>query len=166
MAKNQENIAGENMNIDLQNPEKKASQKPAAAPPKKAEPKGGYWWGTGRRKSSVARVRIRPGKGKLIVNKKKLSDFFDREQDRNSVLAPLIDVECRDKFDVFVNVKGGGTTGQSVQPDWALQGLLEIMMKITFRPCYGGHLTRDSRMVERKKPGQKSARRKFQFSKR
>jgi len=158
---------GENIKIDLQNPEKKASQKPAAAPPKKAEPKGGYWWGTGRRKSSVARVRIRPGKGKLIVNKKELSDFFDREQDRNSVLAPLIDVECRDKFDVFVNVKGGGTTGQSGATKLGIARALKNYDENYIQALRdGGHLTRDSRMVERKKPGQRGARRKFQFSKR
>ena len=88
---------------------------PQAAPRlgNKSKEKYGYWWGTGRRKCAVARVRIRPGSGKLIVNKKELDDFFAREQDRKAVVAPLQLVHADKAFDVFINVKGGGTTGQA-----------------------------------------------------
>ncbi len=130
-------------------------------------PKGGYWWGTGRRKSSVARVRIKPGDGKLIVNKKELKDYFVREQDRKAVLAPLTAVDAEKTFDVFINVKGGGTTGQAGA---SLLGIARALKKYDENYLQalrdGGHLTRDPRMVERKKPGQRGARRKFQFSKR
>ncbi len=131
------------------------------------EPKGGYWWGTGRRKSSVARVRIKPGGGKLLVNKKELKDYFVREQDRKAVLAPLVTVDAQKSFDVFINVKGGGTTGQAGA---SLLGIARALKKYDENYIQalrdGGHLTRDPRMVERKKPGQRGARRRFQFSKR
>ena len=131
------------------------------------EPKYGYWWGTGRRKSSVARVRIRPGSGKLIVNKKELSEYFRREQDRKSVLAPLETVKARNDFDVFINVKGGGTTGQAGASLLGIARALKVYNDSYVQALRdGGHLTRDPRMVERKKPGQRGARRRFQFSKR
>jgi len=130
-------------------------------------PKGGFWWGTGRRKSSVARVRIKPGGGKLLVNKKELKDYFVREQDRKAVLAPLVTVDAEKTFDIFINVKGGGTTGQAGA---SLLGIARALKKYDENYIQalrdGGHLTRDPRMVERKKPGQRGARRKFQFSKR
>ncbi len=130
-------------------------------------PKGGYWWGTGRRKSSVARVRIKPGDGKLVVNKKDLKDYFVREQDRKAVLAPLVTVDAQKTFDIFINVKGGGTTGQAGA---SLLGIARALKKYDENYLQAlrdsGHLTRDPRMVERKKPGQRGARRKFQFSKR
>lgn len=141
---------------------------PQAAPVQKKGPdKGGYWWGTGRRKSSVARVRIKPGSGKLIVNKKELDDYFSRDQDRELVVAPLKSVNAAENFDVFINVRGGGTTGQSGASRLGIaralknydDGYLQALRD-------GGHLTRDPRMVERKKPGQRGARRRFQFSKR
>jgi len=132
-----------------------------------SEQKGGYWWGTGRRKSSVARVRIKPGDGKLLVNKKPLNDYFPREQDRKAVIAPLKAVGAENTFDVFINVKGGGTTGQAGA---SLLGVARALRNYddSFVPTLrdGGHLTRDPRMVERKKPGQRGARRRFQFSKR
>ena len=141
--------------------EAKKRQNPAT------EPKGGYWWGTGRRKSSVARVRIKPGDGKLIVNKKPLNDYFPREQDRKAVMAPLKAVGAEKTFDVFINVKGGGITGQAGA---SLLGVARALRSYddSFVPALrdGGHLTRDPRMVERKKPGQRGARRRFQFSKR
>lgn len=131
------------------------------------EPKSGYWWGTGRRKSSVARVRIKPGNGKLIVNKKPLNEYFPREQDRKAVMAPLKAVGVEKTFDVFINVKGGGMTGQAGA---SLLGVARALRNYDqkFVPTLrdGGHLTRDPRMVERKKPGQRGARRRFQFSKR
>ena len=130
-------------------------------------PKSGFWWGTGRRKSSVARVRIKPGDGKLLVNKKDLKDYFVREQDRKAVMAPLNSVGAAKSFDVFINVKGGGTTGQAGA---SLLGIARALRKYdsSFVQALrdGGHLTRDPRMVERKKPGQRGARRRFQFSKR
>jgi len=134
---------------------------------RKKPDKGGFIWGTGRRKSSVARVRIKPGSGKLLVNKKKVDDYFPRLQDRNAVAAPLKSLDISEAFDIFVNVKGGGTTGQSGAIVLGIaralrnydQGLLPALRD-------NGYLTRDSRMVERKKPGQAGARKKFQFSKR
>ncbi len=129
--------------------------------------KGGYYWGLGRRKSSVARVRIKPGEGKLLVNKKQLNDYFAREQDRQSVLAPLKAVECEKSFDIFVNVRGGGTTGQSGAARLGIARALKKYDENYLQPLRdGGYLTRDSRMVERKKYGQRGARRRFQFSKR
>ena len=141
-----------------------------AAEPKaarKGPDKGGFYWGTGRRKSSVARVRIKPGDGKLLVNKRQLDDYFSREQDRKAVVAPLQAVEAEKAFDVFVNVRGGGTTGQAGA---TLLGIARALKNYDENYMHtlreGGYLTRDSRMVERKKPGQRGARRKFQFSKR
>ena len=131
------------------------------------ESRGGYWWGTGRRKSAVARVRIRPGSGKLLVNKRDLSDYFKRDQDRKAVLAPLQAVDAERAFDVFINVKGGGETGQAGA---SLLGVARALRNYDENYIQalrdGGHLTRDPRMVERKKPGQRGARRRFQFSKR
>ncbi len=136
-------------------------------PKKKGPDKGGYYCGTGRRKSSVARVRIKPGGGKLLVNKKELNDYFKREQDRNAVVAPLKAVDGQKSFDVFINVRGGGTTGQAgaslLGVARALRNYDENYVSVLRD---GGHLTRDPRMVERKKPGQRGARRRFQFSKR
>ena len=147
--------------------EAEAQAQPKVAPKPQSEPKGGYWWGTGRRKSSVARVRIKPGSGKMVVNKKDLDDYFKREQDQNAVMAPLKAVQAEKLFDVFINVKGGGTTGQSGA---SLLGIARALKRYdeSFLPALrdGGHLTRDPRMVERKKPGQRGARRRFQFSKR
>ncbi len=131
------------------------------------KPKGGYWWGTGRRKSAIARVRIKPGNGKMLVNKKPLDEYFPREQDRKAIMAPLKTVGAEKTFDVFINVKGGGITGQSGA---SLLGVARALRSYddSFVPALrdGGHLTRDPRMVERKKPGRAGARRRFQFSKR
>jgi small subunit ribosomal protein S9 len=142
--------------------------KPAAQSAKKVGPdKGGFYWGTGRRKSSVARVRIKPGSGKIIVNKKELDEYFRRQQDQMAVVAALKAVDAEKSFDMFINVKGGGTTGQAGA---CLLGVARALKKYDdgMLPALrdGGHLTRDPRMVERKKPGQRGARRRFQFSKR
>ncbi|UCF00283.1 MAG: 30S ribosomal protein S9 [Planctomycetota bacterium] len=154
-------------NADVGSSSRTQGTQPKSAPAPPGGPKGGYWWGTGRRKSSVARVRIKPGNGKLQINKKQLSDYFKREQDRKAVLAPLQAVGGEKSFDVFVNVRGGGTTGQSgaarLGVARALKNYDENYMQ-SLRD--GGHLTRDGRMVERKKYGQRGARRRFQFSKR
>jgi small subunit ribosomal protein S9 len=148
-------------------------QAPAAEPKaaigagNKGKQKYGYWWGTGRRKTSVARVRIRPGTGKFLVNKRELDDYFKRDQDRKAALAALKLVQAENSFDVFVNVRGGGITGQAGA---TLLGVARALK--TYDENYigalrdNGLLTRDPRMVERKKPGQSGARRRFQFSKR
>ncbi len=140
---------------------------PSTEPAKKVPDKGGFYWGTGRRKSSVARVRIKPGSGKLLINKKALEEYFRREQDRNAVLAPLKTVKAEKSFDVFINVKGGGTTGQAGA---SLLGVARALRSYDENYIHmlreSGHLTRDPRMVERKKPGRAGARKKFQFSKR
>ncbi|MBN2138879.1 MAG: 30S ribosomal protein S9 [Sedimentisphaerales bacterium] len=139
----------------------------AAQSPKKGPDKGGFYWGTGRRKSAVARVRIKPGSGKILINKREMTDYFKRQQDQNTVVAALKAIDAEKSFDIFVNVQGGGTTGQAGA---SLLGIARALKKYddslvhTLRD--GGHLTRDPRMVERKKPGQRGARRKFQFSKR
>ena len=146
--------------------------KPAAKPKtakttKAAKNYGGYTWGTGRRKSSVARVRIRPGKGELVINKREVDKYFTQPQDKKAIMAPLKAVNAEKTFDVFVNVKGGGTTGQAGA---VMLGIARALKK--YDEGYlkqlrdGGYLTRDGRMVERKKPGQKGARKRFQFSKR
>jgi len=141
--------------------------KPVIGPGNKSKEKYGYWWGTGRRKTSVARVRIRPGSGKFLVNKRELDDYFKRDQDRKAAWAPLRLVQGEKSFDVFVNVRGGGITGQAGA---TLLGVARALR--TYDENYigtlrdNGLLTRDPRMVERKKPGQAGARRRFQFSKR
>lgn len=134
---------------------------------RKKTDKGGFIWGTGRRKSSIARVRIKPGSGKLLVNKKTVDDYFPRLQDRNAVTAPLKSLDITKSFDIFVNVKGGGTTGQSGAIVLGIARALRSYDQ-SLLPALrdNGYLTRDSRMVERKKPGQKGARKRFQFSKR
>ncbi len=148
-------------------PELNIGEQTKKTPTPVSEPKGGYWWGTGRRKSSIARVRIKPGDGKMLVNKKPLDDYFHREQDRKAVMAPLKAVSAEKSFDVFINVRGGGITGQAGA---SLLGVARALRNYddSFVPALrdGGHLTRDPRMVERKKPGRAGARRRFQFSKR
>jgi small subunit ribosomal protein S9 len=136
-------------------------------PVKKEADKGGFWWGTGRRKRSVARVRLKPGEGKLLINDRELGNYFCREQDRNTVLAPLKAIGTEKSFDVFINADGGGTTGQAGASCLGIaRALREYDESLIPVLREGGYLTRDSRMVERKKPGQAGARRRFQFSKR
>lgn len=139
----------------------------ATAPPKKGEMQNGYYWGLGRRKSSVARVRIRPGKGNFIINKKEIKDYFRVDRDRNLIVEPLNAAGCGKNIDVFVNVGGGGTTGQSGA---IVLGLARALVKMSTeyeQPLRdGNYLTRDSREVERKKYGRAGARKRFQFSKR
>lgn len=127
----------------------------------------GYYWGTGRRKSSVARVRIRPGDGQFVINKRPIDDFFRHLKDRQDIVAPLAVTDAAKNVDVFVNVRGGGTTGQAGA---IVLGLARALKKLNadYEPPLreGRFLTRDSREVERKKYGQRGARRRFQFSKR
>jgi small subunit ribosomal protein S9 len=131
------------------------------------EAKTDYYWGTGRRKSAIARVRIRLGEGKFSINKRELNDYFTQEQDRRAILAPLQAVEAEKTFDVFANVKGGGPSGQAGA---VVLGIARALKKYDEKYLQalrgGGYLTRDPRMKERKKYGQRGARRRFQFSKR
>lgn len=140
----------------------------SAADIRKSTPdKGGFIWGTGRRKRSVARVRIKPGKGDIIINKREMDTYFKRVQDKNAIMSPLKATSTEKSFDIFVNVGGGGTTGQAGAIMLGIARALvhyDASMLDSLRS--GGYLTRDGRMVERKKPGQKGARKSFQFSKR
>ncbi|HVT81186.1 MAG TPA: 30S ribosomal protein S9 [Phycisphaerae bacterium] len=126
-----------------------------------------YFWGTGRRKKSVARVRITAGDGKFQVNDREVDDYFKETKDRHFVRAPLIAANIAGTFNISVTVSGGGYTGQAGALAQGL-GRALVMYDATLRPGQkgGGFLTRDSRMKERKKYGQRGARRRFQFSKR
>jgi small subunit ribosomal protein S9 len=122
---------------------------------------------TGRRKCSVARVRLLDGSGNISVNKRTFEEFFPRETLRNIVLQPLVLTNLKDKYNVFANVNGGGMSGQAGAIRHGIsRALLHIDPEL--RPVLkkAGLLTRDPRMVERKKFGQKGARKRFQFSKR
>jgi len=134
-------------------------------------------YGTGRRKSSVARVFLRPGKGEVTVNHRTIEDFFPRETARMVIMQPLQAVDMADKFDVYVTVRGGGMTGQAgavqlgiaralvqydeegTEGEGGINGFRKILRA-------GNFLTRDAREVERKKIGKHGARRGTQFSKR
>jgi small subunit ribosomal protein S9 len=123
--------------------------------------------GTGRRKTSVARVRIKPGSGKITINDRPLEDFFRIEQDRNAVTAPLDHCEVRGSVDVAIRCTGGGTTGQAGA---CTQGIARALLKhdsdLIEKLREKHFLSRDSRMKERKKYGLHGARRGTQFSKR
>ena len=123
--------------------------------------------GTGRRKSSVARVRIRPGKGKITINKRTLEEYFSIEQNRKLVLAPLIKTEKQGEVDVVIRVNGGGNSGQAGA---CVLGICRALMRfedvLEEALREGNFLTRDSRMKERKKYGLHGARKATQFSKR
>ncbi len=124
-------------------------------------------YGTGRRKSSTARVFLRPGKGDIIINQRPLDEYFGRETARMVVRQPLERVEMMDKFDIYVTVKGGGISGQAGAIRHGITRAL-IEYDESLRPPLrkAGYVTRDSREVERKKVGLHKARRATQFSKR
>lgn len=127
----------------------------------------GEHMGTGRRKSSVASVRIKPGSGTITINGKDLKEFFVNEQDQRAITDALELVEQRNSMDVRINVKGGGLTGQSGACRMGLARALVSMNEEFFQPLRdNGYLTRDSRMKERKKYGLHGARKGTQFSKR
>ncbi|MGH7128265.1 MAG: 30S ribosomal protein S9 [Planctomycetaceae bacterium] len=127
----------------------------------------GVAMGTGRRKTSVARVRIRDGNGQLTINGRTLDDYFATERDRKTVLAPLRATESEGTVDVWVRVNGGGTTGQAGAIVLGIARALQAKnSNLHHLLSEGGYLTRDGRMVERKKYGYKKARKSFQFSKR
>ncbi len=125
------------------------------------------YYGTGRRKSSIARVYLMPGSGKITINKKDMDDYFGLETLKIIVRQPLEATNTVDKFDILVNVKGGGFTGQAGA---IRHGIARALNKcdLDLRPTLkkAGYLTRDPRMKERKKYGLKKARRAPQFSKR
>lgn len=125
------------------------------------------FYGTGRRKSSIARVYVMPGKGTITINKRDIDEYFGLETLKVIVRQPLVATETTDKFDVVVNVHGGGTTGQAGA---IRHGISRALLKADadYRPTLksAGFLTRDPRMKERKKYGLKAARRAPQFSKR
>ena len=124
-------------------------------------------YGTGRRKSSVARVYLVPGTGKITINKRDIDEYLGLETLKVIVRQPLVATETVDKFDVLVNVKGGGYTGQAGA---IRHGIARALLQVDaeYRPTLkaAGYLTRDPRMKERKKYGLKAARRAPQFSKR
>lgn len=123
--------------------------------------------GTGRRKTSVARVFMRAGEGKFLVNGRELSHYFARKILVQDLMMPLTVVEQTGAFDIKVNVSGGGTTGQAGAIRLGLaRALVRMNMKYRTPLKRAGLLTRDARKVERKKYGQPGARRRFQFSKR
>ena len=125
------------------------------------------YYGTGRRKSSVARVDLVPGTGKITINKRDIDEYLGLETLKVVVRQPLVATDSTDKFDVLVNVKGGGFTGQAGA---IRHGIARALLQVDpdFRPILksAGYLTRDPRMKERKKYGLKAARRAPQFSKR
>jgi small subunit ribosomal protein S9 len=140
-----------------------------------------YYWGTGRRKTSVARVRLSEGTGTITINGRELEDYCTEDKDRGFILGPLEVTDLRTRVNVLVNVRGGGITGQA----GAISQGIARAIKNMFAPAEGateaegaeatgfakklrdsGFLTRDSRMKERKKYGKKGARKSFQFSKR
>ena len=129
--------------------------------------KGDWWWGLGRRKASVARVRIRPGNGKFIINKKPFDVYLNAERDHKDLMNVLQKTNTEGALDIYVNVRGGGFTGQAGAIILGLgralnvyDGSLEPILRAN------GFLSRDPRRVERKKYGQPGARKRFQFSKR
>ena len=125
------------------------------------------YYGTGRRKKSIARVYLTPGRGKITINKRDIDEYFGLETLKVVVRQPLVATETLEKFDVLVNVHGGGFTGQAGA---IRHGIARALLKADaeFRPTLkkAGYLTRDPRMKERKKYGLKAARRAPQFSKR
>ena len=125
------------------------------------------YYGTGRRKSSVARVYLVPGKGNITINKRDIDEYFGLETLKVIVRQPLVLTETLGKFDLIVNVKGGGFTGQAGAIRHGISRAL-LQADLEYRPTLkkAGFLTRDPRMKERKKYGLKAARRAPQFSKR
>ena len=126
------------------------------------------FYGTGRRKSSVARVYLVPGTGKITINKRDIDDYFGLETLKVVVRQPLALTQTSDKFDVIVTVRGGGFTGQAGAIRHGISRALCVADVEAYRPALkkAGYLTRDPRMKERKKYGLKAARRAPQFSKR
>lgn len=124
-------------------------------------------YGTGRRKSATARVFIKPGTGQIVINKRKFEDYFQNEMHRMIIRQPLHLTDTAGKFDILVNVEGGGFAGQAgAVRHGVTRALIEFNPEFRTRLKRAGFVTRDPRAKERKKYGQKGARKRFQFSKR
>eukprot|EP00301_Raphidiophrys_heterophryoidea_P013105 c20454_g1_i1.p1 GENE.c20454_g1_i1~~c20454_g1_i1.p1 ORF type:complete len:215 (-),score=30.88 c20454_g1_i1:132-716(-) len=136
-------------------------------PPQPILDEKGRAYGTGKRKASIARVWLFPGDGRITVNTKELVEYVSRPARRFDVISPLVRVGGLGKFNVMAKVQGGGATGQAQA---IRHGIAKALQNFdpSFRPALkeAGFITRDSRVVERKKPGQKKARKKFQWAKR
>ncbi len=143
---------------------------PAAMPPIPAPPlpEGAqYIWGVGRRKKAIARVRIRPGTGKFTVNKREMDKYFTEERDRLAAISPLKTANMVGSWDIWVTVTGGGFAGQAGALTLGLaRALSKAAPTVEGSLRDQGLLTRDARMKERKKYGQKGARKRFQWTKR
>jgi len=125
------------------------------------------YYGTGRRKTAVARVYLRPGSGKITVNRRDFDEYFPNQVLKMVIRQPLLLTETAEKFDILVNVQGGGPTGQAGAIRHGIsRALLEYNGELRPRLKSVGFLTRDARKVERKKYGRPKARKRFQFSKR
>jgi small subunit ribosomal protein S9 len=125
------------------------------------------FYGTGKRKTSIARVWLKPGVGNIVVNNKSLDDYFGRETSKMVVKQPLELTETLGKFDINITVKGGGDSGQAGAIKHGItKALLEADVEMRGTLKKAGFITRDSRIKERKKYGKKAARASFQFSKR
>jgi len=126
-----------------------------------------YTWGTGRRKTATARVRVRPGTGTFLINGREIDAYFPDVEMRNAALNPLRAIEGASKYDVLVTTIGGGLNGQAAAITMGLaRALMGLDATLEAAMREHGFLTRDSRMKERKKYGRAGARRSFQFSKR
>ena len=125
------------------------------------------YYATGRRKLASAKIWLSIGSGKIYINKKKISSYFDRLVHETSVMKPFLAIDTNEKYDVLASVSGGGHSGQSMAISHGISRAL-VKLNIKFRKSLKkeGLLTRDSRMVERKKYGKAGARKRFQYSKR
>ncbi len=152
-----------NPSPDTPAPEVETPKAPVAVKPTA----GNWWWGLGRRKRAVARVRIRHGDGKFIINKRPYTEFFTEERDHKDVINVLQKTKTEGSIDVYVNVRGGGYTGQAGAIVLVIGRALN-RYDTSLEPILrdNGFLSRDPRKVERKKYGQPGARKRFQFSKR
>jgi small subunit ribosomal protein S9 len=125
------------------------------------------YYATGKRKTSSARIFLRPGKGKIQVNKREIEDYFPNQTHQVLIKKPLQLTECIEKFDIYITVRGGGLSGQAGAIRHGIaRALVEYNRELRERLKKGGLLTRDARIKERKKYGQRGARARFQFSKR
>lgn len=125
------------------------------------------YYGTGKRKSSTARVYLVPGSGQFMINKREFNNYFSNETERTLIRQPLVITDNLGKFDVRATVDGGGTSGQAGAIRLGIaRALLDFNSEFRAKLKRAGLLTRDSRIKERKKYGQKGARKRFQFSKR
>ena len=125
------------------------------------------YYGTGKRKEAIARVYLRPGSGQVVVNHRSFENYFPNETLRYRVNQPLVHTETKDKFDIYINVRGGGISGQAgAVRHGVARALVEYNAELRSSLKKAGFLTRDAREVERKKYGRKKARKRFQFSKR